>query len=291
MKGVVLFLMFGYVTPFKPELKMKDYEKFKAYYCGLCLSIKKNYGNIPRVLINYDITFIAVLLDALEENKCQFKIGRCALHPLTKKIFIINNEALNYASFLNVALAYYKLADDVKDDKTLKAKLSAFLIKSYTKKFPKALNSHSSFIKNKLSQLYSLEDCKASVVLDELAHPFADLTGFIISEYPKNNLKKDVLYKLGYNLGKWIYLIDAFDDLEEDMANNKFNALCKTLNEDNLNFKDFKAKILNRIDFTLVTCARNCFECLNELPLKTNNDILYNILQDGLIDKMDKILK
>ncbi|SMC23763.1 hypothetical protein SAMN02745134_01978 [Clostridium acidisoli DSM 12555] len=281
--------MFGYVTPFKPELKMKDYEKFKAYYCGLCLSIKKNYGNIPRLLINYDMTFIAVLLDALEDKPCDFITARCVVHPLKKRIFITNNLALDYASFLNVALAYYKLADDIKDDKSLKAKLFTLLIKNYVHKFPDTLKSHSDFIKDRLKSLYILEDAEDNVSIDELSHPFAELTAFIVSEYKGNNKEKDSLYNLGYNLGKWIYIIDAFDDLEEDMRDGKFNALCKTLNKDNLDFYQFRASIKDRIDFLLVTSARNCFDNLNKLSLRTNNDILYNILQDGLLGKMKSV--
>ncbi len=281
--------MFGYVTPCKSELKMKDYEKFKAYYCGLCLSLKNNYGNIPRLLINYDMTFIAVLLDALEEKKSDFKIGRCIAHPLKKRIFIINNSSLNYASFLNLALAYYKLADDVKDDKSLKSKIYAHIIKNYVHKFPDRLKSHSDFIRGKLKNLYTLEDNDATIGIDELSHPFAELTAFIVSEYPENSSQKDLLYNLGYNLGKWIYIIDAFDDLEEDMKNAKFNALDRTLNSDNLNFADFKASIKDRIDFILVTSARNCFENLKKLSLCSNNDILFNILQNGLLEKMKNV--
>ncbi|WP_026883873.1 DUF5685 family protein [Clostridium akagii] len=281
--------MFGYVTPCKSELKMKDYEKFKAYYCGLCLSLKKNYGNIPRLLINYDMTFIAVLLDALSEKKCDYTIGRCIAHPLKKRIFIVNNSALNYASFLNLALAYYKLADDVKDEKSLKSIVFTHIIKNYVHKFPDRLKKHSDFIKGRLNALYKLEDNDVSMGIDELSHPFAELTAFIVSEYPENNLQKDLLYNLGYNLGKWIYIIDAFDDLEDDIASNKFNALVRTLNTDNLNFEDFKSSIKERIDFILVTSARNCFESLNKLSLCTNNDILYNILQNGLLEKMENV--
>ncbi|UZW15583.1 DUF5685 family protein [Clostridium pasteurianum] len=281
--------MFGYVLPLKGELKVKDYEKFKAYYCGLCLSIKKNYGTIPRLAVNYDMTFVAILLDALESEPCKIHSGNCIAHPLQKKNFIINNSALDYASFLNVALAYFKLTDDVKDDKSKVSSLSAFFLKNYFKKFPKKLKVHSNFIREKLNELYKLEDSQSKVSIDELSHPFAELTAFVLSSYPKLKEHKDILYTLGYNLGKWIYIIDAFDDLEEDMRKGKFNAVASIFNTDNLPFKEFKIFIKDRIDFILVTCARSCFECLNKLPLKTNKDILYNILQLGLLEKMDRV--
>lgn len=280
--------MFGYVTPYKPELKIKDYEKFKAYYCGLCLCIKENYGNTPRILINYDMTFIAILLDSMEKNQCEFKTDRCIMHPLKKRMFIINNPAIYYASFLNIALAYFKLVDDIKDNKSLKSNLYAHIVKNYINKFPSKFKTHSNFIKEKLNELYKLEDNNTkNYGIDELSNPFAELTAFIISEYNPDSKFKNELYNLGYNLGKWIYIIDAFDDLYEDIKENKFNAINRTMNKNNLDFIAFKDSIKDRIDFILLTCARNCFENLNKLSLTTNNDILYNILQNGLLNKME----
>src|SRR3712207_3590877 len=84
--------MFGYVFPNKMELKIKDYEKFKAYYCGLCLSIKKNFGNLPRISLNYDMTFLAILLDSLNNTKINCLKGSCIAHPMKNRLFIINNE-------------------------------------------------------------------------------------------------------------------------------------------------------------------------------------------------------
>ena len=100
--------MFGYVTPCKMEMKIKDFEKFKAYYCGLCNSIKNTYGQLPRITLNYDMTFLAVLLDSLGDNKSNFTKFSCAIHPLKKRLMINNNLALDYAAFCNTTLAYYK---------------------------------------------------------------------------------------------------------------------------------------------------------------------------------------
>lgn len=283
--------MFGYVVPVKSELKIKDYEKFKAYYCGLCSSIKKNYGNLPRVIINYDMTFLAILLDALNKEKCKITAGRCIIHPLKKRLFIVNNAAIDYAAFFNVTLAYFKLTDDVKDDNSKISRFNSFFLKAYLKKIPDPLKKHSDNIKNKLNELYTLESkaSESDISIDEISDPFADLTGFILGAYPNSAENFSLLYDLGYNLGKWIYIIDAYDDLEEDMKKEKFNAINCTLNSKKLSFPDFKVSIESRIDFLLVTCARNCFECLNKLPLETNKDILYNILQFGLLEKMGKV--
>lgn len=281
--------MFGYVMPCTPELKMKDYEKFKAYYCGLCISIKKQYGNLPRFTLNYDMTFLAILLDSIEEEKCKVEIHRCVAHPLKKKNFIVKNPAVDYAAFCNLSLVYYKLLDDVDDDNSISSKAKAILLSPYLKKFPKNLIKHTEYIKKSLIKLHKLETSNNPLNIDELSHPFADLTGFIISAYTENSEYKNILYNIGYNLGKWIYIIDAYDDLKDDMEKHKFNAINASMNKDNLPFEEFRDSIKSKIDFILGLCGKMCFDYLKQLPMKTNLDIINNILQYGLLDKMKSL--
>ncbi|MBZ9609154.1 DUF5685 family protein [Clostridium estertheticum] len=287
--------MFGYVTPCKMEMKIKDYEKFKAYYCGLCNSIKNNFGNLPRLTLNYDMTFLAVLLDALSENKYNFIKFKCMMHPLKKRIMINNNQAIDYAAFCNITLAYYKIMDDVYDNKTMKSKVFSVFLKNYLSKSDIAYNDVMNYTKEKLLLLNTLEAnhkdlcIDEQLSIDELSHVFADLTGFIISFYYKTASFKDDLYWLGYNLGKWIYIIDAYDDLEKDIKSDSFNAINSLFNTDKLDFKSFSISIAPRIDFLLSTCAQQCLKYLNRLPLIKNEAILCNILELGLMEKMDKV--
>ncbi|MCB2305180.1 DUF5685 family protein [Clostridium estertheticum] len=293
--------MFGYVTPCKMEMKIKDYEIFKAYYCGLCNSIKNDFGNLPRLTLNFDMTFLAVLLDSLSESKYNFVKFKCLIHPLKKRLMINNNKALDYAAFCNVTLAYYKLMDDVQDNKTIKSRIYSIFLKTYLPKAELSYTDVMEYTKDKLLLLNTLEadhndigiDEQLSIdehlSIDELSHVFADLTGFIISFYYKESSFKDDLYWLGYNLGKWIYIIDAYDDLEKDIKSNSFNAINSLLNKDNLDFKSFSVLIKPRIDFILATCASLCLKYLNNLPLIKNEDILNNILELGLMEKMDKV--
>jgi len=281
--------MFGYVTPCKMEMKIKDYEKFKAYYCGLCNSIKNSYGNLPRLTLNYDMTFLAVLLDSLGDNKIIFTKFSCAIHPLKKRIMINNNAALDYAAFCNTTLAYYKLMDDVQDNKTMKSKVFSLFLKNYLTKSKVEYNDVMMYTKEKLLLINTLEANYNGVSIDELSHVFADLTGFIISFYYKDAAFKEDLYWLGYNLGKWIYIIDAYDDLEKDIKSDSFNAINSLLNRNNLDFKSFSKCIKPRIDYILTTCAEQCLKYLNSLPLIKNEDILYNILELGLMEKMNVV--
>lgn len=288
--------------PCKMELKIKDYEKFKGYYCGLCKSIKKSFGQLPRLSLNYDMTFLAILLDSITDNKLCFKRQRCALHPVKKRLTIINNNALDYAALCNVVLMYYKLLDNIKDDNSKTSKVFSTILNLYinnkiNSKHADKLNELKIYIERSLVSLSKLENSKDSLGLDEISHPFADLTGHMISYYvdymnlqPEPSIK-NTLYWLGYNLGKWIYIIDAFDDLKKDFEHNRYNAINFVYNKDNLSYENFSKKIEKRIDMILVTCGSECLENLNKIDIYKNKDLLYNILQFGLMEKMDVVFK
>lgn len=279
--------MFGYVLPNKMELKVKEYELFKAYYCGVCKSIKKHFGQLPRMTLSYDMTFLAILLDSIEDERTSVQSERCFVHPNKKKPYVLDNKALSYAAFCNVALTYFKLVDDKEDDKSITSSFLSFILKGYFKKFPKDSDKILLEVEKSLKDLSKLEKGGVAQSIDEISHPFAHLVGYLISVYNSND---ENLYNLGYNLGKWIYLIDAIDDLEKDMKKNKFNPLNDILNKENLPYQEFRSSILERIEFNLTTCGRIAFNELNNINLKKNEEIIKNILSLGLMMKMDKIL-
>ena len=273
------------------ELKIKDFEKYKAYYCGVCKSIKINFGNLPRLTLNYDMTFLAILLDSFEESSCKYVRQRCITHPVKKRAVIIDNSSLDYAAFCNVTLAYYKLLDNVKDDKSAKSRVYSFFLKNCLKGIKFDLIATMLFIEKSLNTLNLLESEPKGKTLDEFCDPFAELTAFIISCSYKDEVFYDNLYKMGYNLGKWIYLIDAFDDLKKDMKEKKFNPIDKSFNQGNLPYEEFYKNIESRMDFVLVASAAQCDNSLKQLPIKKNLDLLNNILKYGLMEKMDKVFK
>lgn len=293
--------MFGYVMPCKMELKIKDYEKFKAYYCGLCRTIKQTYGNIPRLVLNYDMTFAAILLDSIGNKKTLYKPIRCVIHPVKKRIITEKNNALEYAAFLNISLSYYKFLDNITDDNSRKSKVAAFYLKTIVKKFPKNYDTIRIEIEKKLNSFYANEKNTEILSIDELCDPFCDLLGFILdafcyenSDFDSNsyeNTPKSNLYYFGYNLGKWIYIIDAFNDLKKDMKSNSFNAIDSTMNKNRLPYEKLQKNISERIEFLLTTCARMCLEYLEKIKLFKNQDLLKNIIELGLLEKMDTVFK
>ncbi len=281
--------MFGYVTPYKMELKIKDYEMFKAYYCGLCISIKNNFSNLCRMTLNYDMTFLGILLDSLEYSKHKYVVTKCIAHPMKKRPKVIDNRALDYAGFCNVSLVYYKLLDDYNDDNYLSKKFISMYIKKFINKSKEDLSPILVNIEENIKKLSFLEKSGEIISIDELSDPFASLTAFIVSYYYKDETFYNELYDLGYNLGRWIYIIDAFDDLKEDMEKHKFNAINKAFNVENLPYEDLIIKEGNRIEFNLIMSANSTSEALDKLPINKNKDLLFNILQLGLMNKIETI--
>lgn len=286
--------MFGYVTPLKDELKIREYQEFKSYYCGLCFHIKKHFGNLPRMILNYDMTFLALLLDSLSPQESFPTQKVCMTNPIKKKPVLLDNEALSYAAAMNVALVYFKLLDDQHDDHSLKSKTLALGLKPYKNKFPSSMNSIYTIIEQNLSALTLLEDYKNFSSIDEIAHPFSLIVAHIFKEYPCKIVNDDAntrehLFQFGYCLGKWIYIMDALDDLEKDMEKNKFNPLDFLYNKENLNFEALFPKIKDRVSFTLLSCASSVKEHLEALPLQRNESILHNIISLGMMDKYTQV--
>ncbi|MVX62090.1 hypothetical protein GKZ28_00040 [Clostridium chromiireducens] len=287
--------MFGYVTPLKAEMKVKDFARFKCYYCGLCCHIKNEFGNLPRMALNYDMTFLGLLLDALIPEELEVSKYRCSLHPTEKKAVIVNNKALSYAAAMNISLFYYKLLDDVNDDKNIKSKFFSILLSPYKRKFSSSVININDKIMESLNKLSTLESTKSFTSIDEICDPFSDLVGIILRDYPFELINdspelRNTLYNLGYSIGKWIYLIDALDDLKSDMEKGKFNPIDFLYNKDALIYDKFIGLIKSKIEFTILNCGYSCKENLERLKLRRNEDILYNIIELGLMDKYNNII-
>lgn len=287
--------MFGYVTPLKAELKVKDFTKFRSYYCGLCFQLKNSAGNIPRMVLNYDMTFLAILLDSLSIKEPNIEIKRCIAHPTDKKPVIIDNDALHYAAAMNLTLYYHKLKDDIQDDNKLKSKVFEKILYPYQKKIDKSIDDINNIIRINLRTLTEFEKNKSFSSIDEICHPFSDIVGNILRSYPNEFINdseslRNELYNLGYTLGKWIYLIDALDDLKDDIEKKKFNPINYLFNEDNKPYEKLIPLIQGRLEFTILNCSYNCKDILSKLPLKRNEDILKNILELGMMDKYVGIL-
>lgn len=266
--------MFGYVNIYKDELKVKDYKLWQSYYCGLCEALGKRYNQLIKLGLNYDMTFLAIVIGGIISENPEIKKKFCLLHPINKRYKAKSPIALDYACDVSVVLTSEKLSDDINDDK----KLSAFFLRiPYNLPFKKA-KKHicADKIKSHLSDLYKLEkeNCRN---IDKVADCFALLMADIMTPSFIPEEKRENLYKFGYNLGRWIYIIDALNDYEDDKKKNKYNPF------EELNIED--------VEFTLTYTLSQIGNIYKELDFKMNKALIENIIFLGLRLKQDQILK
>ena len=213
--------MFGYVRPLQPELKCKDFDLYRATYCGLCRCLRRRYGLVAPMLLNYDFTFLALLLWEPEKRFVPCR-GRCHANPLLKKPMCPDSEALKLAADESVVLAWWKLRDSVEDEgfwKRLAARGASWILKPSYKKAAHRRPDFDRTVRNCLEELAVLER-EGCPSLDRTADTFARL---IQSAAPAEGERGRILAQLLYHLGRWIYLTDARDDLIEDRLSGRYN--------------------------------------------------------------------
>jgi hypothetical protein len=282
--------MFGYIVPERPELKIREYELFRAYYCGICKSIGKRYGQVKRLTLTYDSAFLAVLLSAVADERIKVVMKRCVAHPANKRHIAADSGIIDYASDINILLAYYSLEDKKRDNgSVISAAAMVFFKRAYEKikkKYPKKIHT----MEERLKDLVELEKRKCAS-MDEAAEPFAKLMEEVVAYEPLctgNN--EQILRWIGYNLGKWIYLLDAYDDIEKDIAGGKYNPLIYQFNYGGGDVAGFKKEIRQKAEFNLTYSLNEISRGFELLDVKTNKGILENIIYLGMLRKTEKIL-
>ena len=268
--------MFGYVTICEPELKVKDLKKYKAYFCGLGRVLKEEYGFMGQMTLTYDMTFAIILLSSLYESVADLETHRCKVHPV-KKQMMLKNEITSYAAAMNVLLAYYHLDDDWQDDRKISSFMSKSMIRGKVKKIIDKYPRQSEAIRTSLAEL-SLCERDNSTDIDRTAGCFGRLMEELLL-YREDMWEKS-LRKMGFFLGKFIYLMDAYEDLPEDLKKDKYNPLRKIYAE-----PEYEERI-RQILCMMIAESTAEFE---RLPCLVDVDILRNILYDGVWSRYNKI--
>lgn len=289
--------MLGYVKPDKPELKIKEYELYSGYYCGICKSIGKRYGQLPRLALNYDSVFLAILIAGISDAVEHIEIERCFVHPIKKRTILYDSPEIDYAADILLLLAYYKLKDDYQDEKSIKAAIGAALMKGTFKSLMETAPEKCIYVKDQLSELTRLESEKCPTI-DRSAEPFAKLMEEVF-DYPGWKKEKNaaelsqIFRRIGYHLGKWIYLIDAFDDIEDNLKEKTFNPLIIQFEFDSKkeSVDAFKERIRERVERNLVLYLAEIAQSCSHLKFLKNQGLIENILYFGLMRKTEEILQ
>lgn len=282
--------MFGYIIPDKPELKIKEFELFRAYYCGLCKSMGRNFGVLSRFALNYDTVFLGLLLSSLHKEIPELKREGCIANPVKKKWIVKNSSNVDYAADVNILLMYHKLRDNVIDEGNTASYLASLALRRIYRQVAAKNPLIDNVIKVSLNSQFELERKKCDSV-DEAAEPFSDMMRHIIrSGYKgKDTSILRILEWAGYNLGKWIYVVDAYDDIERDLRSGSYNPFLLKYGFDGGDVKAFKAGIAEEVRVTVLQTLSQAADSIKLLEL-SNEGIINNIIYEGLYKKTEKVL-
>lgn len=268
--------MYGYVSVNTSELKMREFDEYQAWYCGLCNSLKKGYGRAGQLTIQHDMTFLIYLLQGLYEPQEHSFTGRCIAHPAKKRTFT-QSEVSSYAADMNILLAWYKLKDDWEDDKSKKARVMMAALKKGAHRAMEKYPEKSEALEAAFEKLRKLENEK-SESLDAVSACFGEVMAEVC-DY-KSDEWSDELRRIGFFLGKFIYIMDAYEDMESDKKTGDYNCLIKIYDgfEEKPQAEEFVYGLLNMV---MAECARS-FELL---PIVKNAEVLRNIIYAGVWGK------
>lgn len=277
--------MFGYVRPFKPYLRMCEYDTYRGVYCGLCKTIGRKFGFIPRFTLSYDFTFLSLMDLSVNEVKMTAERQRCIAHPLKKTICANCSLGLDYSSYSAMLLIYHKLKDDLYDNEFSHKIRSLMLLPFFKGAYKKARLKYpvlAGIIEEQMKKQRQIEAEKCSKI-DIACEPTAKIMEAIFGGLTDDDRQKD-LKRFGYLLGRYIYLCDALDDVKDDYKKKNYNPLLVMaereknieLSEDGYN--KIKAYVKDSVNFTLGELA----EVYVRLDLKMYKPIIDNVIYLGL---------
>lgn len=271
--------MFGYVRAYKPELKIKHYEEYRGVYCSVCRTMRKRYGLISALTLSYDFTFFAIMRLCTREAPICFEQKRCPFNPAKKCNFCKGeNDEINYTVDMAMITVYYKILDNISDSGFFK-KLLMYLIlpifSLYHRKAKKYCPEGDKIIGEAMKKQAEIEREKTADT-DLAADPTAQAMGALLSLGFSGNEKR-VLKRIGYLVGRWVYIIDALDDMEKDKKSGSYNPLL------------LSGKTAEDAEETLNMTAAEITNAYELLEVKSFGNIINNVVYDGLYMSMKSI--
>ena len=271
-------VMFGYITINKAELKFKEFDLYHAFYCGICRDLKRRYGLAGQLSLSYDMTFLAILLTGLYEPETMKGDRKCIVHPLERHP-TRNNVFTEYAADMNVLFACYKCNDDWEDERKFRKLVYGRLLEGKAGRLKKEYREKVRKI-SLLMQKFSEAEKSQNADIDTLSGLFGQVMAEIV--VVKEDEWVDSLRRLGFFLGKFIYLLDAYEDVETDIKKGIFNPLKKKYE-----CPDFEEECKTILLLMMSECCRE-FETL---PILENVEILRNILYSGVWCRYEAVRK
>ncbi len=269
--------MFGYIMVNKPELKIREFDMYHEYYCGLCRRLKACHGTASQFSLSFDHVFLIMLLTGLYEPQETRGKTRCVIHPL-KEQNVRYNEFTDYLADMTVVFARLKCMDDWNDEKKISRKAYGSLLKKQYEKVRDKYPEKVEIIEQGILNVEKAEQ-EQEKNIDVISGYFARLFSEIFAVY--NDEWEYSLRRIGFYLGKYIYIMDAFDDLEKDIRENLYNPFKEKSHEEN--FEEYIRQIL-------MVNAAECAREFEKLPIVSGQvSVLRNILYSGIWSKFTAV--
>ncbi len=284
--------MFGYIKTYIPDLRVKEYELYRAAYCGLCESLGKKVTCTSKLSLSYDFVFLALVRMALMKESGEIKKKRCIAHPTKKRSVIVNSTELDTAARLSALLTYYKIKDDIADSHGIKRFLSYLALPSASRmrKKAKIIPECEEFVGKKLSELSALEN-EACSSPDRVADIFGELLSEIFAYgFDKNSPEGRISAEIGFHIGRFIYIIDAVDDYGKDIKSGGYNPFKEIYGDDSEKFAADTPMLKDALTMTLGKVS-GAVEIIDFSEIPEFGEIIRNIIYLGLPKLIDEKIK
>jgi len=278
--------VFGFVNVDSSEMLGKDFDTYKAIYCSLCKQLGKEYTFLARFILNYDCTFYAVVALSLSQDCPGFCKGRCKFNPLKRCNYLKKGEKeLSTAAALSIITSYYKIIDNIADGNFFEKIICHILKPLFSHWHKKAMKKYPHIEKavSEMSRSQFEVEKDSSCSVDKAAEPTAKMLSSVMSDLAFDDIQKRIYETFGYFLGKWIYLIDAANDYDDDLKKGDFNPYVISYGND-------KSSHIHDINESLNHCLSQTLSAYNLIKTKRFGRIIENVLIHSLPKKQRNVL-
>lgn len=269
-------IMFGYVIVNKDELKIKDFNKYRSFYCGLCQQLRKKYGLTGQLSLSYDMTFLILLLTGLYEEETITDSCKCIAHPFEKHPTSMNSFT-DYGADMNLLLTWYKCEDDWADEKKYTRHAYGNLLKKKVRLLKEKYPEKAVLLQENFDAIHAYESSGQNEI-DVIAGYFGKIMAGLFVY--KEDEWAETLGTMGFFLGKFIYLLDAYEDLEKDFEKGNYNPF--------LDSKD-SPDLSPMVQQILTMMMAECCKAFERLPILNHIDLLRNILYSGVWSRYEAV--
>ena len=283
--------MYGYVRVYVPELKVREQEYYRAVYCGLCRSMGKCTGQCSRATLSYDITYFALVRKALLGETIEVKPRRCLAHPTRRRPMAESDDTLRLCAYLSAILAYHKVKDDRADERGMKrlvASMATPYLSSLRRRARRRGHTETDDrVAAAMQALRRLED-ERPLSVDEPADLFGNLMAALLSSGLTDD-RAVLANTIGRHIGRWIYILDAADDFEEDVRRARYNPLACLYRDPNM--KSLPRERRETLRLSLMQELAGLERALDLLDIQDDPDlrgVLSNILYESLPRETDR---